>query len=867
MIPPSRVFGKIFMKKQDLCYRLMLSMGLFFLFPAFGFLFFTFKYNILQDESLSLFLIGFLVFSFLGFIFLRTIFRKISKISDELSERVVSDLSDVQFLRGADELGNIIDSFYALENQLKNTLNELQKKGSEISILKELSDLCYVTFDTDELLYVTLERALKLVKADIGSVLTLERTHRKTFIIQAQIGLGSEIKVGDAVDFDTSIAKYAVINKSPLLVENIETDSRFGRSNRTAYATKSFICMPLKTIGDIVGVVTISRRNDDTVFTQGDVEALTTLLSNAAFTYENIRLFKENELGNEIVKTTTRIFKTINSSLRDSELMYAVLKEVQLPIPFDLAIVMIKDENRLDDLMVYDIQSKGPINCSKGSYYQYKGTILDKVIQQESTLLVADTARLTHDVERELFGSQYSRTCFISALRISGEIKGVLALCCADSKNLNKKMEFMEVVKDGVALAIERAKLLASVLRRRQEFDALKQIGGALAASTFDIDQVLKYSMDMIRVTMDVEAGSLLLVNGDELEFKVSFDIDAAVLGQAKVKMGQGIAGYVASQGKGIVVNDVRQSPHFFPTLNGTTGFKTRSALCVPMISKGKVIGVIELLNKRNGNFSYNDEQLLQSITSSLIIAIENARLYQETVSMTEHERGIRQIFQKFVPKEVVNKIIYGEETGVPLVDEFRTLTFLNIDIRGFSKLSKTIGPHKTVPMINYFFSIMGEIVFKHQGIVDKYLGDGFLAIFGAPVTSVSDTDNAIAAALDMKKAILPVSEYFQKEIGQQLFIGIAIHTGEVVIGNIGFEKKMDYTVIGDAVNTVFRLQDIVKPLTNGILISERTRKAAQSRLDLREIGEYEIDAASEKIRVYELLSKLESSRKLQERC
>ena len=321
------------------------------------------------------------------------------------------------------------------------------------------------------------------------------------------------------------------------------------------------------------------------------------------------------------------------------------------------------------------------------------------------------------------------------------------------------------------------------------------------------------------------------------------------------MKLGQGIAGYVAAHGKSVIVNDVRQSPHFFSVIDNTTGFKTRSALCVPMISQGRVIGVIELLNKRDGNFGDNDEKLLQSIVSSLVIAIENARLYEATVSMTEHERGIRQIFQKFVPKEIVDKIIYGESTGKPLLDEFRTVTLLNIDIRGFSKLAKTIGPHRTVPMINYFFETMGDIVFKYQGIVDKYLGDGFLAIFGAPVSSVSDADNAITASLEMKKAIGPVNDYFQQQIGHPLSIGIAIHTGEVVVGNIGFEKKMDYTVIGDAVNTVFRLQTIVKPIKNGIIISGKTLKAAQSRLEVREVGEYEIDASLEKVKAYELLS------------
>ncbi|MCX5804047.1 MAG: GAF domain-containing protein, partial [Proteobacteria bacterium] len=267
--------GEVFLKKRDLYYRLMLSIGLFFVFPALGFLFFAVKHNILQDSSLPTFLIGFLIFSSIGFIILRSIFKKVSKISEEFSERVVSELTGVKLEHKADELSNIVDSFNAMESHLKNTLNQLEKRSSEISTLKELSDLCYVTFDTEELLYVTLERALKLVRADIGSVLILERPQRKTFIVQTQIGLGEEVKVGSRIDFDTSIAKYAVINKSPLLVEDIEKDSRFGRSNRPIYATKSFICMPLKTIGAIIGVITVSRRNEDVAFTQNDVEVLT----------------------------------------------------------------------------------------------------------------------------------------------------------------------------------------------------------------------------------------------------------------------------------------------------------------------------------------------------------------------------------------------------------------------------------------------------------------------------------------------------------------------------------------------------------------------------------------------------------------
>lgn len=148
----------------------------------------------------------------------------------------------------------------------------------------------------------------------------------------------------------------------------------------------------------------------------------------------------------------------------------------------------------------------------------------------------------------------------------------------------------------------------------------------------------------------------------------------------------------------------------------------------------------------------------------------------------------------------------------------------------------------------------MGEIVFKHHGIVDKYLGDGFLALFGAPVSSPSDADNAISAALEMQKAMEGVADYLQKRFGASLTMGVSVHTGEVVVGNIGFEKKMDYTVIGDSVNFVFKLQSLCKPWPNGILVSERTYYACQSTLNVEEVSNYVMDSDTEKMKIYRVI-------------
>jgi adenylate cyclase len=845
--------NEITLRNKDLSYKLKIIFGFLFPIPFAAILFLIIKYNIFRDNTFQIVLLAVLACSLYGYWILRNIFFKIIRISEDVAKGITTNAA-VAECQGGDQLNVIANSFNIVASQFQETCSKLEKKGAEISTLKELSDLCYVTFDTEELLYITLERALKLVNADVGSVLLLERPHRKNFMVQSTIGLGSALTAGEKIDFSTSIAKYAVINKSPIVVENIEKDSRFARSNRSNYATKSFICMPIKTIKDIIGVMTISRRDDSTPFHEEDTEVLAPLLSTAAFTYENLRLVKKNEVDSEYLKIVEKVMKNINSSTQEDKLIDIFMHDVRSLVPFDLALILTKDENHPEELFAFDIISQERTEIVKGSYYPYKGSIIDKVMDQGTTLIVDDLNSLIGESDRISLLDQRYNSCLFSTLKTDNEARGVLILYAQEPEIFHRTNGFINIVAGSVALSIAKNKLSTSIKKRKKELDALTQIGNVLASSTFDIDQVLKYTMDMVRIVMNVEAGSLLLINDNELEFKVTFNVDFEKIRKFRLRFGQGIAGYAATCGKSVIVNDVAQSPHFCPDVDKATGFRTKSAICVPIISQGKVLGVIELLNKIHGDFTQNDEHLLQSIVSSVTIAMENARLYRETVSMTEHERGIRQMFQKFVPKEVVDKIIHGEQTGRTLVDEFRTLTLLNIDIRGFSKLATKIGPRKTVSMLNYFFSTMGGIVFNYHGIVDKYLGDGFLAVFGAPVASPSDADNAIAAALEMKRSIEAVSNHFLNKIGTPLTIGISIHTGEVVIGNIGFDKKIDYTVIGDSVNTVFRLQGITKSIKNGILISEKTQRVAQSHLDIREVGIYEIDSMLGALKVYELL-------------
>jgi len=844
------------LKNTALYYRLNIIIGLFFLFPILSFLYFCIRYDILTDTEIPLFLLGILIFSFFGMTMLRALFDDIKDLSKTVSQNFAESSrnnADVE----ESEMKRLIRSFDMIQQQFGDTFRKLEKKTHNISILKELSDLCYVTFDSEEIMYVTLERALAITDSEIGSILMLEKAERNTFIVKACIGLEGYVTVGDRIDFETSIAKYAVINKTPLLVQDIEKDRRFGRTNRPQYGTKSFVCMPIKTSKDIIGVLTLSRKDQDRIYQPEDIEPLVPLLTNAAFMYENLRLIRDKERLSQYLNAVGKFFKVLNSSLRGGELVNALLSDFREIISFDIVLVLMRSENHPEHITLLDFIGESG-HLTRGMTFPSQGSVIGAVLKQRSSVIVADMKTLSSDTDRQLLVQRNIASCMIVPLKTDGLVKGVLILCRSeDSAAFYAGKNMIEQMANGLSVAIERDSLLSSVLQRKQELDSIRQIGRALASSTFDIEKVLSYTMDMIRVMINAEAGTLYLVDGDMIENAVSFNIFGKQPDKFRLRIGQGIAGYVAAQGQAVIVNDTGTSPHFYDEMDKITSFQTHSALCVPIISQGKIMGVLEVINKVNSTFGTNDEDLLQSIASSVSVAIENARLYKETVAMAEHERDIRRIFQKFVPEKIVDKIIYGSETGKMVVNELKIVTLLNIDIRGFSKIAKKIGPQKTVAMLNGFFSTMGAIVFKYHGIVDKYLGDGFLALFGSPVSGDADADNAISAALEMKAAIGDISSFCLKEFKETVVMGISIHTGEVVVGNIGFDMKMDYTVIGDSVNSVFRLQNVAKAFPDGILISEDACRAALSHPKIRKVEErvvQELESRLEGIRVFELI-------------
>ena len=214
-----------------------------------------------------------------------------------------------------------------------------------------------------------------------------------------------------------------MINKSPLLVDDIENDDRFGRKSRERYGTKSFLCMPLKGISDVFGVLTISRRQSSQPFTQADAEVLTPLLCNAAFTYDNLALMRENKRQSTLIGTMDQIAKILSSPLVKGDMHQALLDEIHEILPFDTAIVLMREGEATDRVSLLEYKSGIPILLTKGSDYAVEGSLIGKVLQDGNTIQSRDIDRAIPppgNLELQVAGIQ---TVVLAPLKMGGRVQ------------------------------------------------------------------------------------------------------------------------------------------------------------------------------------------------------------------------------------------------------------------------------------------------------------------------------------------------------------------------------------------------------------------------------------------------------------
>jgi adenylate cyclase len=188
--------------------------------------------------------------------------------------------------------------------------------------------------------------------------------------------------------------------------------------------------------------------------------------------------------------------------------------------------------------------------------------------------------------------------------------------------------------------------------------------------------------------------------------------------------------------------------------------------------------------------------------------------------------------FMKYVSPDVVAEILENRE-GLALGGKRRHITVLFSDVRGFTGISEKIGPVQVVSFLSEYFAEITQIVFKNGGTVDKFMGDGMMAIFGAPKTYGDDASRAVRAGIEMMQLVKAKGPEWSKILGKELSIGVGINSGDAVVGRIGSELRSDYTAIGDTVNLASRLETLTKELGVPLVISETTAAEIKDEIPL----------------------------------
>lgn len=379
---------------------------------------------------------------------------------------------------------------------------------------------------------------------------------------------------------------------------------------------------------------------------------------------------------------------------------------------------------------------------------------------------------------------------------------------------------------------------------REKIFQVLVQVAKVLLQSD-DLNTLLNVVMDIIFKYLPVERGLIILFDdkGNPVPKLTKF-IEGA--DPHDIPISRTILNMVAQQQVALMTSNALEDARLLGgksiAIHGI-----RSAMCVPLWNRQHVIGAVQVDSPIHiGRFTEEDLDLLTALANFSAVAIERAQLTEKV----EEERKIRSRMERYHSPAVVEEIVRGSVTAGEEEIRSAEVSILFADISGFTSISETKKPEEVSEFLSHFFSCAVESIFAYGGTLDKFIGDAVMAFFGAPIPQDDHADRAVLAGLMMQRLVGDWNAEREKAGLSPVRIRVGINSGPAVVGNVGTEKRVDYTVLGSAVNIASRLESgVAKP--GQVVISANTLERTIGSFQTEPLGEFALKGLQQKMPVF----------------
>ena len=686
---------------------------------------------------------------------------------------------------------------------------------------------------------------------------------------------------------------------------------------------------------------------------------------------ENLNFYKTELKKTELL---LEINKKIAGLKNLSEILWTIIDFVTENVDGDRGSLFLNDSetNELysrvaQGELTREIRILNTVGIAGAIFTSQKGEIIHDVYSDR---------RFNKEVDQET--GYKTRNMICSPVKtVNGQIIGVIQILNKKKGRFTKdNLNFVDAIATQAAVSIQNAQNSEFFEKKRaQEMEFVSIVSDVTAE--IDLSALLKRVMEEATRMLNADRATLFL-NDEKTNELFSRVAMGEGIGEIRLPNTAGIAGSVFTSGETMNIPYAYADLRFNPSFDKQTGYFTRSILCVPVTNKnGKVIGCTQVLNKKGGKFTEEDESRLKAFTQQVAIALENAKLFDDVSKSRQYnesmlssmsngvitidgdgkivtcnrsglkilktfeknildtnsedffrdnnswvEEKIKNVKETKEPDIIMdaeleikdsetekNEMISVNLTILPLINEDSegrtdkkddflgillmiedissekrmkstmsrymdpgiadqlledgadimggldtTATLLFSDLRSFTNITESLGAQGTVKLLNEYFEIMVECISEQGGMLDKFIGDAIMAAFGLPISHEDDEDRGVKAGINMISRLWKWNELREKDGKPPLDMGLGLNTDKIVAGNIGSQKRMDYTMIGDGVNLAARSESACKQYNARILISDFTFKKLKGTYRIRNIDDVVVKGKTEPIGVYEVL-------------